>query len=128
MIRGDLPVIIKRKEEKTVKRGEIVWEDKIIITRDKKAKKIEVNVSGLWNGKDRRMISRTLLREMRRAASTIIKEHKKADLKNSQEEQKKVELKQKRLDSLEKARAAKKEKKLEEEKNNVRGQRKSKSE
>lgn len=111
-----------------MKRGEIVWEDKIIITRDKKAKKIEVNVSGLWNGKDRRMISRTLLREMRRAASTIIKEHKKADLKNSQEEQKKVELKQKRLDSLEKARAAKKEKKLEEEKNNVRGQRKSKSE
>jgi len=104
-----------------VKRGEIVWEDKIVITRDKKAKKIEVNVSGLWNGKDRRMISRTLLREMRRAASAIIKEHKKADLKVSQEEQNEVELKQKRLDALAKARAAKKAKK-EEENKNVRGQ------
>ena len=86
-----------------MERGEIVWEDKIIITRNKETKKIEVNVSGLWNGKDRGVISRTLLREMRRAAHIIIQKHKQADLL--------AEQKPSKIDIMAKARAAKKLKK-----------------
>ena len=99
------------------------WIDKITIIRDEVSKQPEVTVEGLWNGKDRRMIGRALLKKMRKAANTIIQMHKQADLKVKQEEQSKLELKQKRLDALAKARAAKKEKKLkEEEKKDVRGQ------
>ena len=67
------------------------------------------------------MIGRALLKQMRKAANTIIQMHRRADLKVKQEEQSKLDLKQKRLDALAKARAAKKLKK-EEEKENVRGQ------
>ena len=106
-----------------MKRGEITWTDKIIITRDEESKQPKVFCEGLWSGKDRRMIGRALLKKMRKAANTIIKMHKQADLKVKQEEQSKLDLKQKRLDALAKARAAKKEKKLkEEEKKDVRGQ------
>jgi len=70
---------------------------------------------GLWTGKDRRMIGRMLLQEMRREAHKIIQIHKKADL-----------IEQKRLEGLAKAREAKRIKKLlEEEKEDVRGQRNS---
>ena len=94
-----------------MERGEIVWEDKIIITRNKETKKIEVNVSGLWNGKDRGVISRTLYREMRRAAHIIIQKHKQADLLAKQEEEKRVDIKPSKIDIMAKARAAKKLKK-----------------
>ena len=99
------------------------WIDKIIITRDEVSKLPKVEVEGLWSGKDRRMIGRALLKKMRKSANTIIQMHKRADLKVKQEEQSKLDLRQKRLDALAKARAAKKEKKLkEEEKKDVRGQ------
>ena len=92
-------------------RGEkIVWEDKIIITRDEDSHKTKVIVEGLWNGKDRSVISRTLHREMRRAASAIIRKHKEADLLAKQEEVK-VETKPSKIDIMAKARAAKKLKK-----------------
>jgi len=94
-----------------VERGEIVWKDEIIITRNKETKKIEVSVSGLWTGKDRGMISRTLHREMRRAAHIIIQKHKEADLLAKQEEEKKVDIKPSKIDIMAKARAAKKLKK-----------------
>jgi len=103
------------------------WIDKIVITRDEVSKKPVVEVEGLWSGKDRRMIYRILLKEMRRQANKIIQMNKQADLKVKEEGQGKIDIKQKRLDALTKARAAKKEKKLkEEEKKNVRGQRKQK--
>ena len=102
------------------------WIDKIMITRDEVSKKPVVIVEGLWSGKDRRMIYRTLLKEMRRQANKIIHMHKQADLKVKKEGQSKDDIKQKRLDALTKARAAKKLKKLEEEKKDVRGQRKQK--
>ena len=93
-------------------RGEkITWEDKIVITRDEDSHKIKVEVTGLWNGKDRSVISRTLHREMRRAASTIIRKHKEADLLAKQEEEKKVDIKPSKTDIMAKARAAKKLKK-----------------
>ena len=92
-------------------RGEkIVWEDKIVITRSEDSHKIKVIVEGLWNGKDRSVISRTLHREMRRAASAIIRKHKEADLLAKQEEVK-VEAKPSKIDIMAKARAAKKLKK-----------------
>ena len=93
-----------------MERGKIVWEDKIVITRNKEANKIEVNVSGLWTGKDRGMISRTLHREMRRAAHIIIQKHKDADLLASQGEEVK-EVKLSKIEIMAKARAAKKLKK-----------------
>jgi len=107
-----------------VKRG-VDWTDKIIITRDEISRKPVVSCEGLWNGKDRRMIYRMLLREMRKQANKIIQMNKQADLKVKKEKPSKDDIKQKRLDALAKARAAKKLKKeKEEEKKNVRGQRK----
>ena len=94
-----------------MERGKIVWEDKIVITRNKEGNKIEVNVSGLWTGKDRGMISRTLHREMRRAAHIIIQKHKDADLLAKQTEEVKVDIKPSKIDIMAKARAAKKLKK-----------------
>lgn len=110
-----------------MKRGEIKWVDKITIVRDGESRLPKVTVEGLWSGKDRRMIGRALLKQMRKAANTIIQMHKRADSINREEEDKKLELTKKRIDALAKARAAKKEKKLkEEEKKNVRGQQKHK--
>ena len=105
-----------------MKRG-IDWIDKIVITRDEVSKQPKVTVEGLWSGKDRRMIYRMLLKEMRMQANKIRQMHKQADLKVKKEEQSKVDIKQKRLDALAKARAAKKLKKEKEgEKKDVRGQ------
>jgi hypothetical protein len=108
-----------------VERGtKITWVDKIVITRDEVSKQPRVSVEGLWTGKDRRVISRALHREMRRQAQKIIQMHKQADLKA---EPKSVDpIEQKRLAGLKAYWAAKKLKKLEEEKKNVRGQRKQK--
>lgn len=90
------------------------WTDKITVIRDEESKRPKVTVEGLWSGKDRRMIYRTLLKEMRKSANAIIQKHKQADL-----------IEKKREKGLEKAREAKKLKKLkEEESENVRGQRK----
>ena len=105
-----------------MERGEITWVDKITIIRDEKSRLPKVLVEGLWSGKDRRMIGRALLKQMRKAANTIIQMHKRADSINRKEEDKKLELTKKRIEALAKARAAKKLKK-EEEKKNVRGQR-----
>ena len=92
-------------------RGEkITWEDKIVIMRDEDSHKIKVVVEGLWTGKDRGMISRTLHREMRRAAHIIIQKHKEADLLASQGEEVK-EVKLSKVEIMAKARAAKKLKK-----------------
>ena len=92
-------------------RGEkITWEDKIVITRDEDPKKIKIVVEGLWTGRDRAVISRTLHREMRRAAHIIIQKHKDADLLASQGEEVK-EIKLSKIDIMAKARAAKKLKK-----------------
>ena len=93
-----------------MERGKIVWNDEIIITRNKEKNKIEVKVTGLWTGKDRGMISRTLHREMRRAAHIIIQKHKEADLLASQGEEVK-EVKLSKIEIMAKARAAKKLKK-----------------
>ena len=92
-------------------------EDKIVITRNKVSRQPEVVVEGLWSGKDRNRISRMLLRAMRSAAHQERQTRKQADLI--------AELEKKRLAGLAKARAAKKKKNLEEEKENVRGQSKS---
>lgn len=90
------------------------WIDKITVIRDEESKRPRVSVEGLWSGKDRRMIYKTLLKEMRKSANAIIQKHKQADL-----------IEEKREKGLEKAREAKKLKKLkEEESENVRGQRK----
>lgn len=89
-------------------------EDKIVVTRNKVTRQPEVIVEGLWTGKDRNRISRMLLRAMRTAAYQERQTRKQADLT--------TELEKKRLAGLAKARAAKKEKKLEEENKNVRGQ------
>ena len=103
-----------------MKRGEITWVDKIVIIRDEDSKRPLVKVEGLWTGKDRRIISRTLHREMRRQAQKIIQMHKQADLRA---EHKSVDpIEEKRLAGLKAYWAAKKLKKLEEGKNNVRGQ------
>jgi len=91
----------------------MTWTNKIVITKDEDSKKPKVEVEGLWTGWDRRVINRALHRQMRTARNEITLMHKQADL-----------IEQKRLAGLEKARAAKKLKKLEEEKKNVRGQRK----
>ena len=110
-----------------MKRGEITWVDKIIITRDEVSKQPKVEVEGLWSGKDRRMISRMLYKAMRKSSNVIIQKHKQADLIAIKEEIPVVDsVKQKRIDNMAKARAAKKLKKLEEEKKDVRGQSKSK--
>jgi len=53
---------------------------KIIITRVEGSKKIEVEVHGLWNGKDRMTIANHLRKAMRKAKYDIVKAHKKADL------------------------------------------------
>ena len=93
-----------------MERGKIVWEDKIVITRDEDPKKIKIVVEGLWTGRDRAVISRTLHREMRRAAHIIIQKHKDADLLASQGEEVK-EVKLSKVEIMAKARAAKKLKK-----------------
>ena len=87
------------------------WIDKIIIIRDEVSKLPKVTVEGLWTGKDRGMISRTLHREMRRAAHIIIQKHKDADLLAKQTEEVKVDTKPSKIDIMAKARAAKKLKK-----------------
>ena len=97
-----------------MERGKINWKNRITITKDEE-NKIEISCEGLWNGKDRRIIGRALHREMRSQAYKIIQMHRQADLIEEKEEQAKIELKQKRIDALAKARAAKKEKKLKEE-------------
>ena len=95
-----------------MERGKINWEDKIVITRgDEDSHKIKVVVEGLWSGKDRNVISRTLHREMRRAAHIIIQKHKEADLLAKQEEEIKVDTKPSKIEIMAKARAAKKLKK-----------------
>jgi len=97
-----------------LKRGEITWEDKIIIIRDEVSKRPKVTVEGLWSGKDRAMISRMLQKEMRKSSNQIIQKHKQADLTE-----------EKRTNAYNKMREAKKLKKeKEEEKKDVRGQRK----
>ena len=53
---------------------------KIIITRVEGSKKIEVEVRGLWNGKDRMVIANHLRKAMRKAKYDIVKAHKQADL------------------------------------------------
>jgi len=53
---------------------------KIIITRVEGSKKIEVEVRGLWNGKDRMTIANHLRKAMRKAKYDIVKAHKQADL------------------------------------------------
>ena len=93
-----------------MERGKIVWEDKIVITRDEDPKKIKIVVEGLWTGRDRAVISRTLHREMRKAAHIIIQKHKDADLLASQGEEVK-EVKLSKIVIIAKARAAKKKKK-----------------
>ena len=98
-----------------MKRGEIIWEDKITIVRDEVSGKPKVTCEGLWSGKDRRMISRMLLKEMRASSNAVKHRHKQADLNEKR-----------RKEALEKTRAAKKVKKeLKEESENVRGQSKS---
>lgn len=88
------------------------WKDKIMIIRDEESGRPKVTVEGMWSGKDRHMINRTLLKEMRRSTNKVIQMHKQADL-----------IEKKRIEGLEKAREAKKLKKLkEEESENVRGQ------
>lgn len=98
-----------------MERGKITWKDEIIITRDVVTKLPKVTVEGLWTGKDRRIIGRALHREMRRQAYKIIQMHREADLIDQKKEDEKLLLTQKRIDSLAKARLAKKEKKLKEE-------------
>jgi len=96
-----------------MERGKMKWKDKILIIRDEDSGRPKVTVEGLWSGKDRHMINRTLLKEMRRSTNKVIQMHKQADL-----------IEEKRVKALEKAREAKKLKKLkEEETENVRGQR-----
>ena len=63
-----------------MERGKITWEDKISIIRDEVSKRTKVTVEGLWSGKDRRLIYRAVLKEMRMAANKIIQRHKQADL------------------------------------------------
>jgi len=57
-----------------IKRG------RIIITRVEGSKKIEVEVHGLWNGKDRMTIANHLRKAMRKAKYEILKAHKQATL------------------------------------------------
>ena len=124
MTREISQVITKRKEEKTVERGKNN-KNIITITMDEDLK-IKITVEGLWNGKDRHRIGRMLLREMRTALYKEKKVRKQADQKTE-----KVKIvdptEQKRMEGLKKYWAAKKLKKLEEEKDNVRGQRKPES-
>lgn len=99
-----------------MERGKITWVNKIVIIRDEVSGKPKVTCEGLWSGLDRRMIGRMLFKAMRKSSNEIIQKHKQADLNE-----------EKRMKALEKAREAKKVKKLlEEESKNVRGQRKSK--
>ena len=100
-------------------------EDKIIITRDEVSKVPRVQVEGLWTGRDRNRIGRMLLRAMRTAAYEERQVRKQADLKAKPKSVNPIE--QKRLAGLKAYWADKKLKKLEEEKINVRGQRKQKS-
>ena len=95
-------------------------EDKILIIRDEVSGQPKVIVEGLWNGKDRNRIGRMLLRAMRTAAYTERQVRKQADQANKPKEINPIE--EKRLAGLKAYWAAKKLKKLEEEKNNVRGQ------
>ena len=97
---------------------------KIVITKDEEFGKINVEVEGMWTGKDRIRIGRMLLRAMRTAAYQERQVRKQADQANKPKVVDPIE--QKRIEGLKKYWAAKKKKKLEEEKNNVRGQQKSK--
>lgn len=103
-------------------------EDKIVIIRDEVSKQPKVTVEGLWSGKDRHRIGRMLLKAMRTASYKERQIRKQADQvkKVKEEELNKLEnakkIEQKRIEGLKKYWAAKKLKKLEEEKKNVRGQ------
>lgn len=105
-----------------MERGKQTWEDKIVITKDEATKKPIVEVEGLWTGKDRFIINRMLHRNMRKARYDVLKSIKKESPPEQSEGDQKEELKKKRLEALAKAREAKKLKKLEEEKKDVRGQ------
>ena len=61
-------------------RGIENWVDEIKVTRDEGSKQIKVEVSGLWNGKDRMVIANHLRKAMRKAKYDIVKAHKQADL------------------------------------------------
>ena len=104
-----------------MERGKNNQKNIITITKDVESNKIEIICEGLWNGKDRHRISRMLLREMRVALYKEKQVRKQAD-----QETNKVKIvdpiEQKRTEGLKKYWAAKKEKKLEEENKNVRGQ------
>lgn len=69
-----------------MERGKITWVDKITIIRDEVSKRPKVTCEGLWSGKDRGMIGRMLLKEMRKSSNKIIQAHKQADLKEQSEE------------------------------------------
>ena len=99
--------------------------DKIIITKDDSSKKIEIICEGLWTGKDRHRIGRMLLKAMRTAAYKEKQFRKQADQASKPKSVDPIE--QKRLAGLKAYWAAKKLKKLEEEKKNVRGQSEQKS-
>ena len=111
-----------------MERGKINWVNKIVVVKDEVSKLPKVTVEGLWSGKDRRMIGRALLKEMRRSSNQVKQMFRQADLIAIKEEIPVVDsVKQKRIDNMAKARLVKKEKKLkEEEKEDVRGQQKSK--
>ena len=95
--------------------------NKIVITKAEGSEKIEVTVEGSWTGKHRIRIGRMLLRAMRTAAYQERQVRKQADQANKPKVVDPIE--QKRIEGLKKYLAAKKLKK-EEEKKNVRGQRK----
>lgn len=108
-----------------MERGKQTWENKIVITKDEATKKPLIQTEGLWTGKDRFIINRVLRRQMRKARYEVLKSVKQADQPKQSEDSKKEETKKKRVEALAKAREAKKLKKLEEEKTNVRGQQQS---
>lgn len=95
-------------------------EDKIVIIRDEVSKQPKVTVEGLWTGRDRNRIGRMLLKAMRTAAYKERQIRKQVDQENKTKIVDPTE--QKRLAGLKAYWAAKKEKKLEEEKKDVRGQ------
>ena len=94
--------------------------DKILIIRDEVSGQPKVEVEGLWTGKDRIRIGRMLLKAMRTAAYQERQFRKQADQASKPKIVDSIE--QKRLAGLKAYWAAKKAKKLEEGKNDVRGQ------
>ena len=91
------------KEEK------ITWINKIVITKAEGFSSIKIDVEGLWSGKDRIHINRSLRKKMRTSSQRIINACKK------EKEPEVIEAKKKavRAEVLIKARQAKKDKKEE---------------